>query len=60
MYDSEDDYDSDQEPEFLSSEEEMEFLSDQQEDTALGQKTKQSVWGIIAKPKLAQVQVHTM
>ena len=56
MYDSEDDYDSDEEPEFLS-EEDMEFLSDHQQDAALGQKTKQSVWGVIDKAKLVYVQV---
>ena len=58
MYDSEDDYDSDEEPEFLSSEEEMEFLSDQQHDASLTPKTKQSVWGVIDKTKLAKVQVR--
>lgn len=57
MYDSEDDYDSDEEPGFLSSEEEMEFLTDQQHDTSLSPKTKQSVWGVIDKAKLAKVQV---
>jgi len=56
MYDSEDDYDSDEEPEFLS-EEDMEFLSDHQQDAALGQQTKQSVWGVIDKAKLVHVQV---
>ena len=58
MYDSEDDYDSDEEPEFLSSEEEMGFLSDQQHDASLSPKTKQSVWGVIDKTKLAKVQVR--
>lgn len=58
MYDSEDDYDSDEEPEFLSSEEEMEFLTDQQHDTSLSPKTEQSVWGVIDKAKLAKVQVR--
>lgn len=57
MYDSEDDYDSDEEPDFLSSEEEMEFLTDQQHDTSLSPKAKQSVWGVIDKAKLAKVQV---
>lgn len=57
MYDSEDDYDSDEDPEFLSSEEDMEFLSDQQHDAGLSPKAKQSVWGVIDKAKLAQVQV---
>lgn len=59
MYDSEDEYDSDEDPEFLSSEEDMEFLSDQQQDTGLSPKAKQSVWGVIDKAKLAQVQVWT-
>jgi hypothetical protein len=59
MYDSEDDYDSDEEPEFLS-EEDMEFLSDHQQDAALGQKTKQSVWGVIDKAKLVHVQVSKL
>ncbi len=56
MYDSEDDYDSEEEPELLS-EEDMEFLSDHQQDATHGQKTKQSVWGVIDKAKLAHVQV---
>ncbi|DBA73929.1 hypothetical protein WJX79_003500 [Trebouxia sp. C0005] len=59
MYDSEDDYDSDEEPEFLS-EEDMEFLSDHQQDAALGQKTKQSVWGVIDKAKLVHVQDQSL
>lgn len=59
MYDSEDDYDSDEEPEFLS-EEDMEFLSDHQQDAALGQKTKQSVWGVIDKAKLVYVQDQSL
>ena len=59
MYESEDDYDSDEEPEFLSSEEEMEFLSHQQQDSSTTQKTRQSVWGVIDKVKLAHVQVST-
>ena len=58
MYESEDDYDSDEEPEFLSSEEEMEFLSDQHPEAGLTPKGKQSVWGVIDKAKLAQVQVR--
>ena len=57
MYDSEDDYDSDEEPEFLSSEEDMEFLSSQQQDPGLDHKAKQSVWGVMDKAKLAHVQV---
>ena len=57
MYDTEDDYDSVEEPEFLSSEEEMEFLSDQQQGAGLGQKAKQSVWCVIDKAKLSHVQV---
>ena len=59
MYDSEDDYDSDEEPEFLS-EEDMDFLSDHQQDAALGQQTKQSVWGVIDKAKLVHVQVSEL
>lgn len=58
MYDSDDDYDSDEEPEFLSSEEEMGFLSEQQHDASLSPKAKQSVWGVIDKTKLAKVQVR--
>ncbi|KAL3137000.1 hypothetical protein ABBQ32_006592 [Trebouxia sp. C0010 RCD-2024] len=60
MYDSEDDYDSDEDPEFLSSEEDMEFLSDQQHDAGLSPKAKQSVWGVIDKAKLAQVQDESL
>lgn len=59
MYDSEDDYDSDEEPEFLS-EEEMEFLPDHHQDSPLGQKTKQSVWGVIDKAKLVHVQDQSL
>lgn len=58
MYDPDDDYDSDEEPEFLSSEEEMGFLSDQQHDTSLSPKAKQSMWGVIDKTKLAKVQAR--
>ena len=57
MYDSQDSYDSDGEPEFLSSEEEIEFFSDQQQGAGLGQKAKQSVWSVIDKAKLSHVQV---
>lgn len=57
MYDSEDDYDSDEEPEFLS-EEDMEFLADHHQDSTVGKKTKQSVWGVIDKAKIADVQVR--
>ena len=57
MYDSEDDYDSDEEPEFLSSEGDMEFLSSQQQEHGMDNKAKQSVWGVMDKAKLALVQV---
>ena len=57
MYDSYDEYDSDEEPESLS-EEEMPFLSEHQQDTALGVTTKRSIWGVIDKTRLAHVQVR--
>lgn len=59
MYDSEDDYDSDEEPEFLS-EEDMEFLADHHQDSTVGKKTKQSVWGVIDKAKIADVQDQSL
>ena len=56
MDSSGEDFDSDQEPEYLSDEEEMEFLDHHPKLTA-GAKAKLSVWGVIDKSMLAQVQV---
>ena len=51
-----DDFDSDQEPDYLSEEEEMEFL-DQQPKASAVSKARSSVWGVIDKSVLAHVQV---
>lgn len=56
MDSSGEDFDSDQEPEYLSDEEEMEFLDHHPKITA-GAQAKLSVWGVIDKSMLAQVQV---
>ena len=56
MDSSGDDFDSDQEPDYLSDEEEMEFL-DQQPKASAESKAKSSVWGVIDKSVLAHVQV---
>lgn len=56
MDSSAEEYDSDQEPEYLSSEGEMDFL-DQQPRVSAEAKAKSAVWGVIDKSVLAHVQV---
>lgn len=56
MYSSEEEYDSNQGSIYSSDEEHMEFL-DQHERAGPGFKARSSVWGVIDKSVLAQVQV---